>query len=256
MNTTPESARLHKIVILNPKGGSGKTTLATSLAAHYATTGHPPTLIDCDPQGFCMRWLERRPRERPRIHGVAAYDRQPDSALSRAARARPESRHLIADLPAALDSEQIYDMTYDADSILIPVMPSAIDAYAASRFIAELLLNAQIDRRGRQLAVIASRVRQNTRSYRMLLKFLTSLKIPMIAELRDSQNFVTATATGLGITELPAYLARKDIAALADVTDWLDQWRMRKLDAAATAQYEHLPGLSVLTPTTRFPQRS
>ncbi|MDX1480102.1 MAG: ParA family protein [Woeseiaceae bacterium] len=250
-----EPVRLHKIVVLNPKGGSGKTTLATNLASYYAAEGPPPTLIDCDPLGFCMRWLERRPAARPRIHGIAAYSDIDHLSADSRSKAWPESRHLIVDLPAALQPEQIHDLTYDADSILIPVMPSAIDAYSASRFIAELLLNAQIDRRNRQLAVIANRVRQNTRSYKMLLKFLNSLRIPMIGKLRDSQNFVTAAAEGLGVSELPRYRAERDVGALRRITDWLDELPARRLDAVANDQYEHLPGVSVLTPASRLHER-
>lgn len=255
MITSKEPARPHKIVILNPKGGSGKTTLATNLASYFATYGPPPTLIDCDPLGFCMRWLERRPPERPRIHGIAAYGEIDHLAGHDRSKAWPESQHLIVDLPAALQSEQIYDLTYDADSILIPVMPSAIDAYSASRFIAELLLNAQIDRRNRQLAVVANRVRQNTRSYKMLLKFLNSLRIPMVGKLRDSQNFVAAAAEGLGVSELPRYRSEQDVGALRRIVDWLDELPMRRLDAAANDRFEHVPGLSVLTPASRLHDR-
>jgi len=74
MLNTPEPDGLHKIVVINAKGGSGKTTLATNLASYYAKLGTPPTLIDFDPQGYSMRWLENRSLQRPKIYGVAAYD--------------------------------------------------------------------------------------------------------------------------------------------------------------------------------------
>ncbi len=253
--TSPEPDGRHKIVVINAKGGAGKTTLATNLASCYASLGPPPTLIDYDPQGYAMRWLERRPQERPRIHGIAAFDHDITSPHSVDRRIWPESTQVIVDLPAAMPPEDIYDFTYDANSILIPVLPSAIDAYAASRFIAELLLNAQIDRRDRQLAVVANRTRQNTKSYRMLMRFLTSLRIPLIAELRDSQNYVHAAAEGIGICEMPAYRVKKDVEGIDAIVEWLDQWRMRKLDAAASSRYEHVPGAGVLTPAAAKYQR-
>ncbi len=251
MLNTPEPDDLHKIVIINAKGGSGKTTLATNLASSFASIGPPPTLMDFDPQGYSLRWLERRSETRPTIRGIAAYDQVRGATPDTPLRAWPESRQLIVDLPAALPPEDIYDYTYDAHSILIPVLPSAIDVYSASRFIADLLLNAQIDRRGRQLAVIANRTRQNTRSYRMLMRFLTSLKIPLIAQLRDSQNYVHAAAEGLGICELPAHRAKQDIEGWNAILSWLAQWRMRRLDAAASSRYEHVPGAEILTPAAK-----
>jgi len=254
MNTAPETDRPHKIVILNPKGGSGKTTLATNIAASFAAQGPPPTLIDCDPQGFCLRWLERRPPARPRIHGVSADGRIDSGSLNARAGNWPESRQVIVDLPAAVEPAHVYDLTYDADSILIPVMPSSIDTYAASRFVAELLLQAQIDRRNRQLAIVANRVRRQTRAYRKLRRFLGSLRIPVIGELRDSQNFVAAAAEGLGVAELAPSRAKIDAEAFGEIRRWLDDWQMRRLDAAATSRFEHRPGIPVLTPITRLPR--
>lgn len=254
MFTAPDRERLHKIVILNPKGGSGKTTLATNLASYYAILGPPPTLMDCDPQGYCMRWLDRRPDNSPKIHGIAAYQQTTRETLKYHSQVWPDSEQLIVDLPAAVPNDCIYDHTYDADSILIPVLPSAIDVFAASRFIAELLLVAQIDRRDRQLAVVANRTRINTRSYQMLLRFLTSLSIPLIAQLRDGQNYVHAAAAGLGIYDMPTHKVRKDIEGMDSITNWLDEWRMRRLDAAASSDYVHIPGTEILTPTTVKPE--
>jgi len=214
---------LHKIVVINPKGGCGKSTLATNLASCFAQRGPPPTLVDCDPHGFSMRWLEKRPADRPPIFGVEAYDISDSAAAPLNGRVRPESSAVIFDLPAAITSEQLHEFIYAADSIFVPVMPSAVDIYSATRFIAELLLDQQLDRRDKKLAIVANRVRRNTKSYQMLKRFLTSLKIPVIAELRDSQNFVHAMAGGIGVCELPAYRIRDDIDQINAMFAWLNK---------------------------------
>lgn len=255
MDSNPHRDNLHKIVVLNPKGGSGKTTLATNLASFFAKRGPPPTLVDCDPLGYSMRWLNNRSAERPKVYGVAAYEHCITGGRSSELHAWPGSRHLIVDLPAALPEEQLYYQTYDANSILIPVMPSEIDIYSAARFIANLLLVAQLDRRNRNLAIVANRTRQHTISYRMLMRFLTSLEIPIIAELRDSQAYVHAAAQGIGIYEMPEYMVRKDVEQMDSIIAWLDNWRMRKLDAVATTSFEHAPSAEVLTPVLTRPDR-
>ena len=248
MDSNHKQDNLHRIVILNPKGGSGKTTLATNLASYFAKRGPPPTLVDCDPHGYSKRWLSRRSRERPKIYGVSAFEHCAKAGRQSEIHAWPGSSHLIVDLPAAIPDDQLFYQTYDADSILIPVLPSEIDIYCAARFIADLLLFAQLDRRNRNLAIVANRTRRHTRSYRMLMRFLTSLEIPIIAELRDSQNYVHAAALGLGISELPAYKVRQDVEQLMPIITWLDNWRMRRLDAFSTSGFEHAPSSEVLTP--------
>ena len=85
----------------------------------------------------------------------------------------------------------------------------------------------------------------------MLMRFLTSLKIPLGAQLRDSQNYVHAAAEGIGIGELPAHRAKQDVEGLTSILDWLAQWRMRRLDAAASSRYEHVPGAEILTPAAK-----
>jgi len=247
MLIAPNRGNLHKIVVLNPKGGCGKTTLATNIAAYYAMRGPAPTLVDLDSQGFSMRWLDRRPSDRPKIHGSGAYQQSMQGRDTVHLQTRPDTENLIIDLPAALSPDEFQDVTYDAGSILIPVLPSNIDVNCASQFIADLLLVAQIDRRNRQLAVVANRTRQNTKSYQMLLRFLTTLQIPLIAVLRDSQNYVHAAGQGIGICEMPAYNVQKDIPQLKLIVSWLDQWRIRQLDAATSPGFQYLPGAQVLT---------
>ena len=250
MDITSHRDSPHKIVILNPKGGCGKTTLATNLASYYAMIGPPPTLVDCDPHGYSMRWLEKRRSGRPKIFGIAAEKFCTRTNQHFQLSAWPGSTHMIFDLPAALSTNQLFDQTYDANSILIPVVPSEIDIYAAASFIADLLLVAQLDRRNRNVAIIANRTRQNTRSYRMLLRFLTSLEIPLVAQLRDTQNYVHATANGIGICEMPPYRVKQDLEQLDLIVAWLEKWRMRRLDAVASASFKHSPGAEVLTPAS------
>jgi chromosome partitioning protein len=228
MFISPNRDDLHKIVILNPKGGCGKTTLAINLASCFALRGPPPTLIDNDPNGYTMRWLEKRSRNRREIHGIATYKSTMHATRSWQLRIPNETTTVIIDTPAALTQPDIHELTYDANSILIPILPSAIDIRYATKFIAELLLVTQIDRRDRQLAVVANRTRQNTHSLTKLMRFLTSLKIPIIAVLRDSQNYVHAADLGMGIYEMPHHRVKRDVEQMDSIVKWLDGLPMRK----------------------------
>jgi chromosome partitioning protein len=223
MFTSPNRGDLQKIVVLNPKGGCGKTTLATNLASYFALRGPLPTLLDCDPQGYSMSWLEKRSPQRPPIYGIAAYKKATNATRSWHLRIPNESTQIIIDTPAALESPQVHDLIYDADNILIPVLPSPIDIRYAARFIADLMLIAQIERGNRKLAIIANRTRSNTRSLKQLMRFLTSLRIPLIAILRDSQNYVQAADRGIGVYEMPHYKASRDVTDLSSIVSWLDK---------------------------------
>ena len=228
MLITPNRADLNKIVILNPKGGCGKTTLSTNLAAYFARRGPVPAVMDCDPQGSSMTWIERRSTSRPPIHGIAAYKRTMQATRSWQLRVPNETTNLIVDSPASLSHDDLREITRDACSILVPVLPSAIDIHAASRCIADLLLVAKVDRRDRKLAVVANRTRKNTKSYAKLMRFLDSLGIPIIAVVRDSQNFVHAAEEGIGICEMQPSRVRKDMEELEKIVDWLDGWKERR----------------------------
>jgi len=160
----PTRDNLNKIVILNPKGGCGKSTIATNIAASYARQGSQPTIMDYDPQASTMGWLDRRPSDLPVIHGIAAYKKSMHATRSWQLRIPDDTCNLIVDSPAGMNHDDLREVTRDAASILVPVLPSTMDIHAASRCIADLLLVAKIDRRDRKLAVIANRTRKNTSS--------------------------------------------------------------------------------------------
>lgn len=214
---------LQRIVVLNPKGGCGKSTIATNLASYFAMRGPLPALVDCDPQGSSMRWLEKRSKMRPPIHGVAAYRTSMSVTRTWQLRVPPETRRIIIDTPAAIESLQIRDLVYDAMHVIIPIMPSPMDIRSATRFIAELLLATQLDRGDIKVGVVANRTRANTRSLMQLMRFLNSLKIPIIAVLRDSQNYVEASGRGIGIYDMPHHKVARDVRELSQIIAWLDR---------------------------------
>jgi len=231
MLITPNRDNLNRIVVLNPKGGCGKTTLATNIASYYAKLGPMPTLMDCDPQGSAMRWLDKRDGSRPPVHGIAAYKKSMQATRSWQLRVPNETQNLIIDSPAALGHDQLRELTRDATSILVPVLPSSIDIHAASKCIADLLLVAKVDRRDNKLAVVANRTKPRTNSFEKLMRFLDSLGIPIITVMRDSQNYINAAEEGAGICDLPPHKVRKDMDAMNEIIFWLDSWRDRGRDA-------------------------
>jgi chromosome partitioning protein len=219
----PGHPDLKKIVVLNPKGGSGKTTLAVSLAAFYAANGRQTAIMDFDPQASALRWAHNRPGHRRYIHTVSACEVNPRVTRSYQLRVPPTVRYLVADTPAAMAAQRLSQFTRGAHAILVPVLSSDMDIHAASQLVADLLLVAKVSRRMGRLGVVANRVRENTLSYRRLMRFLESLNIPVVGVLRDSQNYVRAIEQGLGIHELPHSQALKEVESWAPLVGWLEQ---------------------------------
>jgi len=228
MLNTPSRENRNKIVILNPKGGCGKSTLATNIAACYANRGTQPAIMDYDPQGSTMAWLKRRPDDLPTIHGIAAYKKTMQATRSWQLRVPEDTVDLIVDSPASITHDDLRELTRDSSSILVPVLPSTMDIDAASKCIADLLLVAKVNRNEGKLAVVANRTRKNTRSFGRLMRFLDSLGIPIIAVLRDSQNFVHAAERGVGLHEMQPSRVRPDVEQIDKVISWLDGWEARR----------------------------
>src|SRR5579859_1991834 len=214
-------AHMQRILVLNPKGGSGKTTVATNLASYFASQGDHPLLTDNDPQGSSTRWLKKRKPEQAFIHGIAAFERNNRMTRAFQMRVPPDAAHVVIDTPAAVPAQQMPEMTKDAHAIIVPVLPSDIDIHACSRCIADLLLIAKVRRDENRIAVIANRVRRNTLVYQSLMRFLETLRIPVIATLRDSQNYVRAAELGVGLHEMKSSLVEQDLKDWEPLLGWL-----------------------------------
>jgi chromosome partitioning protein len=235
-------AVMQKIVVLNSKGGSGKTTIATNLAAYYAARGQRVALMDMDPQGSSIRWLKVRPRGLPEIHPIAAYEKPMGVTRAFALRTPPGTDRLIVDTPAAIPAQQLPEIVRDAGTIVVPVLPSEIDIHAASRCIADLLLVAKVHRSEKRLVIVANRARRYTKAYQSLMKFLQSLRIPVAAVLRDSQVYVRSAETGMGLHEMKGALLQEDLDTFRPLIEWLDR---RSASLVPTDE----PAASALMPT-------
>ncbi|HLS81576.1 MAG TPA: AAA family ATPase [Steroidobacter sp.] len=226
---------MQKIVLVNPKGGSGKSTIASNLASYFAVCGMKPALMDLDAQGSSTRWLSKRSRVQPAIHGIAGYERNSRVTRSFATRVPLDCERLVVDTAAALEAQRLPDITRNATAVLVPVLPSDIDIHAAAKCISDLLLIAKIRRDEQRIAVIANRVKKNTLVYKSLLRFLETLNIPVIATLRDSQNYIRAAESGAGLFEMKPHLVRADLEQWLPLVGWLAQRRPIPIEAGSPA---------------------
>ena len=235
---------MERIVILNPKGGSGKSTVATNLAAYFAVRQQNPMVLDMDPQGSSARWASQRPADRAPIDCIKGFKDSGPVTRSWQMRARPGCNVVVVDTPAALEAHRFPEITRGADAILVPVMPSEIDIHASAQCIADLLLVAKIRRSDERLGIIANRVKLNTLVSRSLMRFLESLDIPLVATLRDTQNYVRAFQLGASVFELPASQAQQDVASWQSLLHWLETRQIRS------------PGPEPLIPAMRTAEQS
>ena len=213
---------MHRILVLNSKGGSGKTTIATNLAGYYALQGKVTALLDYDPQGSSTKWLAERAKTKEDIHGITAFKSRSDLTRSWQLRAPAQSEIAIMDAPAGVSGFQLTDYIQRVDTIVIPVLPSPIDIHATAHFVEELILVGKVRSRGVNVAVVANRVKEHTRVYMNLQKFLQSLKLPFVTSFRDSQDYIFASEMGLSIHELDRPSAIKSRVQWAPLIAWLD----------------------------------
>jgi chromosome partitioning protein len=209
---------MRHVMVLNAKGGCGKSTLATNIAVFFAREGREVCIADYDPQRSSLDWLAQRPVDLPAIGGVAAYE----EGLRSVARS---TEVLVIDAPARVHGTELNELVRRAETIIVPVLPSSVDIKACGRFMAELLDIGKVSRKQARLAVVANRVREYTLIYEELDEYLTKLKVPYLGSLREAQNYVRAYGRGMGVLELPEYLAWPDWKQWEPIGTWLDSKR-------------------------------
>lgn len=213
---------MRSIMVLNSKGGSGKSTIATSIASYYATRGSKVVLADCDPQASSLEWLAARPSGRSTISGI--------DGSSGKFRIPRSADYIVYDTPAAVHGRELSAFLRRAQSIIIPVLPSPIDMRAATPFIQKVLDNGRVARKEARVALIANRCRENYNIYHQLDTYLRKIrKAPFISVLRETQNYVRAAERGLGIFELAPYAVRKDLDQWDPIVRWLNSKRSQPI---------------------------
>lgn len=206
-------------VVVNTKGGVGKTTVSTNLASYFAASNVPTAIMDYDPQGSSINWLGLRSPSQPKIHASNAV--QPTTGLRSFRMHVPHGiEQLIVDAPAGANRLLLQDMLRNANHILIPVGPSAIDVHATAGFIKELLLAGGVRARGIQVGVVANRVRNST-VYAPLERFLKSLGLPFLTCISDSDAYISAAETGVGIFEMDEAASAKERREFLPIVRWI-----------------------------------
>ncbi len=210
---------MRTIMLMNAKGGCGKTTLATNIATWFADEGKKVALADFDPQGSSLDWLQARTSYEgiPNIEGI--------DAVNGPATAAKGTDYLIMDAPAAIHGKEINTMLRRVQTLLIPVLPSPMDMRACSRFLEELLKSKRVSKKKTRIALVANRVWERTTVYRQLEEYLGHLKIPVLGHLRESQNYIRSAEKGLGLFELAPSQVWQDLEQWDPILEWLSSSR-------------------------------
>ena len=202
------------IAVVNPKGGVGKTTLATNIAGYYAAGRTPVMLGDIDRQASARAWLDLRPE-------AAAPIRTWDV---RGSLARPPEgvTHVVLDTPAQIDARKLADVVRIADKVVVPLQPSMFDILATGDFLGALRRDLGPKRFAGKVAVVGMRLDPRTHAAQELGRFVTQLGVPVAGYVRDTQNYVQLAAHGLSLFDVPERRVAADRATWASLLGWLN----------------------------------
>jgi chromosome partitioning protein len=201
------------VVVANPKGGVGKSTLATHVAGYWASQGHPVVLGDVDRQQSARLWLGLRP---PAAPPIGTWDASADMI----ARPPKGSSHAVLDTPAGLHGWRLSDVLKRADKIIVPLQPSVFDIFATREFLDQLASHRRVG--DAQVGIVGMRVDTRTRAAEQLHQFVDSLGLPVLGYLRNTQNYVHLAAHGLTLFDLAPGRVARDLEQWQGICKWLD----------------------------------
>ena len=204
------------ILIINSKGGSGKTTIATNIASYFSNEGKSVALIDLDPQQSSADWVKSRSSAKKPI-GI--YNALNYGKIKRNTDVK------VFDAPAGIAGKDLTKVLTLAQSVIVPVLPSPIDMKAASKFIETLKKHPRIVNKKAKIALVANKGRDFTNIYWELDDFLSKQKIPFLTMIRDSQNYIKAASRGVGIFEMGPAMTDIDRELWEPVIKWLKSKR-------------------------------
>ena len=204
---------MKSIMVINQKGGSGKTTIAVNLAAYCAQRGYQTTLMDLDPQESSAQWLSVRPISKSKINGSKQFNK----TLKKG-----KNRVVIYDVPAAIHGSRLENYIKKADMVVVPVMPSPIDMRAAKEFIQRVRSMGPVIRNKIKVGIVANRCRAYTNIFSELDSYLLKEKgIKYITAFRDNTNYIKSARTGLGIFEMGESSTAQDREEWKPLVRWL-----------------------------------
>jgi chromosome partitioning protein len=201
------------VVVANPKGGVGKSTLATNIAGYFASKGNAVMLGDADRQQSTRLWLGLRPAAaRP----IGTWEISEDNVV----KPPKGTTHVVLDTPAGMHGKVFKDVLGLADKVIVPLQPSIFDIYATRTFLDELAEHRKATKI--QVGIIGMRVDPRTIAAEKLHEFVDALGLPVLGYLRHTQNYIHLAARGLTLFDVAPGRVERDLAQWEGICRWLD----------------------------------
>jgi chromosome partitioning protein len=204
-----------KILVASSKGGCGKSTVSTNLAAHFAQAGKNTAIVDADRQGSSFHWCQRRPDTVPGVLGIEGARKGWADKLP------ADTERVIVDTAAGIRAEEVEVLLEDVDALVVPVLPSVFDLEASTAFLADIARLTRIKRGKVPVAIVANRLKPWTSNSQEQLEAMKKLPFPVVAQLRDSTGYVVLSGLGKSVFDYGSEHVRSHQDDFAPLLRWI-----------------------------------